>query len=63
LVGGIHGVLIDFREFSALRQAVLEKVLAVGGVRSCPYLVTKSSQVGIDADKISFLLHRPTTCG
>jgi hypothetical protein len=36
LVGGFHGVLIDSREFSVLRKAVLEKVLRVDVVRSCP---------------------------
>jgi hypothetical protein len=41
---------------------VLEKVLGVGVVRSCPYLVTKHSQVGVNADEISCPLHRPTTC-
>jgi hypothetical protein len=34
-----------------LRQAVLEKVLGVGAMRSCPYLVVKPSQVGVDADE------------
>jgi hypothetical protein len=46
-----------------LRQVVLEKVLGVGVVRSCPYLVTKPSQVGVDADGISFPLHCPTAYG
>jgi hypothetical protein len=35
---------------------VLEKVLGVGVVRSCPYLVAKPSQVGVDADRISYPL-------
>jgi hypothetical protein len=46
-----------------LRQVMLEKVLGVSAMRSCPYLVTKSSQVAVDADGISYLLCPPTTCG
>jgi hypothetical protein len=42
---------------------VLEKVLGVGAVRSCPYLVAKSSQVGVDVDRISYPLSHPTACG
>jgi hypothetical protein len=46
-----------------LRQAVLKKVLGVGAMRSCPYLVAKPSKVGVDADGISYPLHHPTACG
>jgi hypothetical protein len=31
--GGFYGVLIDYREFLALRWTTLEKVLAVGAVK------------------------------
>jgi hypothetical protein len=62
-VRGFHGVLIDYREFSTLRQVMLEKVLRVGGVRSCPYLVAKPSRVGVNVDGISCPLHHPITYG
>jgi hypothetical protein len=39
---------------------VLEKVLGVGDVRCCPYLVAKPSQVGVDTDRISYPLCHPT---
>jgi hypothetical protein len=42
---------------------VLEKVHFVSAVRSCPYLVTKSFQMGVDAVRISCLLRRPSTYG
>jgi hypothetical protein len=56
LIGGFYDVLVGSRQFLALRQAVLKKVLRVGAVRSCPYLITKSSQVGVDTVGISYLL-------
>jgi hypothetical protein len=42
---------------------MLKKVLGVSAVRSCPYLIAKPSQVGVDADRISCPLHRPTAYG
>jgi hypothetical protein len=42
---------------------VLEKVLGVGDMRRCPYLVAKPFQVGVDANRISYLLRPPTACG
>jgi hypothetical protein len=62
-IGGFHGVLVGSREFLALRQAVLEKVLRVGAVRSCPCLIAKPSQVGVNVHGISCPLQHPTTCG
>jgi hypothetical protein len=41
---------------------VLEKVLGVGAMRSWPYLTTKSSQLGVDVDGISYPLRRPIAC-
>jgi hypothetical protein len=32
---------------------VLKKVIGISAVGSCPYLVTKPSEVGVDADRIS----------
>jgi hypothetical protein len=46
-----------------LRHAVLKKVLEVGTVRSCPYLIAKPFQVRVDADGISCPLRRSTACG
>jgi hypothetical protein len=60
---GFHGVLIGSREFLTLRWAVLEKVLEVGAMRSCPYLVAKPSQVGVEVDGISYPLCCPTAYG
>jgi hypothetical protein len=42
---------------------VLENVLGVGAGRSCPYLVAKPSQVGVDVEEISCPLRRFTACG
>jgi hypothetical protein len=42
---------------------VLDKVLGVGAMRSCPYLVAKPSQEGVDADGMSCPLRCPTACG
>jgi hypothetical protein len=42
---------------------VLENVLGVAAVRSCPYFFAKPSQVGVDADGTSYPLRRPTDCG
>jgi hypothetical protein len=42
---------------------MLEKVLRVGVVRSYPYLIAKSSHVGVDANGTSYPLRHPTACG
>jgi hypothetical protein len=42
---------------------VHEKVLGVGAVRSCPYLVAKPSQMRVDADGTSYPLCCPTAYG
>jgi hypothetical protein len=42
---------------------MLENVLGVGAVRSYPKLVSKPSQVGVDADRIPCPLHCPVACG
>jgi hypothetical protein len=42
---------------------VLEKVLGVGALRSCAYLVAKPSQVEVDADEKSYPLCHLTACG
>jgi hypothetical protein len=42
---------------------MLKKVLGVGAMRRCPNLVNKSSHVGVDAVRLSYLLHCPTACG
>jgi hypothetical protein len=42
---------------------VLEKVLGVSAMKSCPYLVAKPSHVGVDADGISCPMRHPTPCG
>jgi hypothetical protein len=39
---------------------MLEKILGVGAVRSCPYLVAKSSYVGGGVDGLACPLHRLT---
>jgi hypothetical protein len=41
---------------------MLEKVLGAGAVRSWPYLIAKSSQVGVNVDRISCPLYCPITC-
>jgi hypothetical protein len=41
---------------------MLEKVLGVGAVRSWPYLIVKSPEVGVDVDGISCPLCRPIAC-
>jgi hypothetical protein len=61
-LGAFHGVLAGFREFLTLRWAMLEKVLGVGAVRSWPYLIVKSPEVGVDVDGISCPLCRPIAC-
>jgi hypothetical protein len=48
--------------FSALRQTVLETVLGIGAVRSCTHLVAKPSQLGVDANGMSYPLRHPTAC-
>jgi hypothetical protein len=45
-----------------MRWVVLEKVLGAGAVRSWPYLINKSSQVGVDVDGISNPLCQPIAC-
>jgi hypothetical protein len=42
---------------------VLEKVLGVSAMRSCPYLGVKPSQLEADVDRISYPLRHPTACG
>jgi hypothetical protein len=41
---------------------MLKNVLRAGAVRSWPYLIAKSSQVGVNVDRISCPLHCPITC-
>jgi hypothetical protein len=42
---------------------MFEKVLGVSAVMSWPYLSVKPSQVGVDVDRTSCPLHRPTAGG
>jgi hypothetical protein len=59
----LPSILLGSQVFWALRWMMLEKVLGVSAVRRWLYLVAKPSHTGVDVDKPSCPLHRPTAYG
>jgi hypothetical protein len=45
-LGSFHGVLIDFRDFLALRRMMLKKILGVGALRRLAILRSQAFPSG-----------------